>query len=154
MTKQKLFEEIKGIRRIVINKCHGGFGLSKEAILRYLELSNTPVWAEEQNSLTPFKYWLVPPGPDRLEDPSSQEWADMTLQERQAHNQKYSQQVFYDREVPRDDPYLVRAVFELGEKANGDYSKLKIVEVPEEVEWTIEEYDGLEWIAEKHRTWQ
>ena len=154
MDNQKLIEEIRGIRRVVINKCHGGFGLSNDAVLRYLELSSVPVWCEAQDSLIPFKYWLVPPGPDRLSDPSAQEWADMTLQERQAHNQAYSKQVFYDREVPRDDPFLVRTVLELGEKANGRCAELKVVEIPEDVDWTIEEYDGLEWIAERHRTWR
>jgi hypothetical protein len=31
---------------------------------------------------------------------------------------------------------------------------LEIVEIPDDVEYTIEEYDGLEHIAEKHRTWR
>jgi hypothetical protein len=31
---------------------------------------------------------------------------------------------------------------------------LLIVEVPADVDWYIEEYDGLEWVAEKHRTWE
>ena len=42
----------------------------------------------------------------------------------------------------------------MGAEANGNYAKLKIVEVPYGVEWTIAEYDGYEWVAEKHRTWQ
>jgi hypothetical protein len=25
--------------------------------------------------------------------------------------------------------------------------------VPDGVEWTVEEYDGREWVAEVHRTW-
>jgi hypothetical protein len=44
-------------------------------------------------------------------------------------------------------------VEELGEAANGSYARLKVVEIPDDVEWTIKEYDGDEWIAEKHRTW-
>jgi hypothetical protein len=44
-------------------------------------------------------------------------------------------------------------VQELGEAANGQYAKLKVVTIPDDVEWTIEEYDGMEWIAEAHRTW-
>lgn len=35
----------------------------------------------------------------------------------------------------------------------GDNCKLKVVEIPDGIEYTIEEYDGVEWIAEKHRTW-
>jgi hypothetical protein len=27
------------------------------------------------------------------------------------------------------------------------------VDIPDDVKWQIEEYDGNEWIAESHRTW-
>jgi hypothetical protein len=48
---------------------------------------------------------------------------------------------------------LVAAVEEGGEKANGGCAILKVVEIPDNIEWEIEEYDGYEHIAEKHRTW-
>ena len=60
---------------------------------------------------------------------------------------------FSQYELERDDPFLVGVVEQLGNKANGDYSKLKVVEIPADVKYTIEEYDGSEWIAEVHRTW-
>ncbi len=60
---------------------------------------------------------------------------------------------FYDRDVARDDPYLVKVVKELGMGANGPHSNLKIVEIPGDVKWHIAEYDGAEWVAEDHRTW-
>jgi hypothetical protein len=61
---------------------------------------------------------------------------------------------WHDREVARDDPYLVKIVQDLKEAAHGRFAELKIVEVPADVAWTIDEYDGLEWVAEKHRTWK
>ena len=60
---------------------------------------------------------------------------------------------FYDRDIPRDDPYLVKIVKELGMIANGAHANLKIIEIPGDVDWIVQEYDGAEWIAEKHRTW-
>ena len=39
------------------------------------------------------------------------------------------------------------------DKAGGCYARLEIIEIPDKVEWEIDEYDGLEWVAEKHRRW-
>ena len=50
-------------------------------------------------------------------------------------------------------PHLVRVVEELGRNASEEFAKLKVVEVPDDVQWTIQEYDGSEWVAEVHRTW-
>jgi hypothetical protein len=60
----------------------------------------------------------------------------------------------YDHEIPRDDPILVGVVEELGEAASGNFANLNVVEIPADVNWYIEEYDGLEWVAERHRTWK
>ena len=60
---------------------------------------------------------------------------------------------FYDRDIPRDDPILIQLFEEMGDAANGFAADMKIVEIPDGVDWEIEEYDGNEWVAEKHRTW-
>lgn len=153
--KTKLIKEIKGVQRIVINTRHGGFGLSIEGVQRYLELLGEPIWSEfdeKYPSLGMITYWRVAPGPDRVVG-NPENWHEMSLAERQAHNQKYSEQVFNDREIARDDPVLVKVVQELGERVNSKYSQLKVVEIPGDVDWEIAEYDGAEWVAEKHRTW-
>jgi hypothetical protein len=58
-----------------------------------------------------------------------------------------------DWDIPRNDLHLIVVVMQLREKANDEHSDLKIIEIPDGVEWIIEEYDGNEWVAEKHRTW-
>ena len=59
-----------------------------------------------------------------------------------------------EQTVARDDPYLVQVVEEMGgDAAGGKAAMLKIVEIPQSVDWLIQDYDGLEWVAEKHRTW-
>jgi len=58
---------------------------------------------------------------------------------------------YYD--IERNNQYLVRVVEELGDDVNGRFSELKVVDIPDDVEWQIDDYDGLEWVAEKHRTW-
>jgi len=57
-------------------------------------------------------------------------------------------------EVLRNDPKLIKIVEESGQKAGGPLSSLKVVEIPDGVNWVLEEYDGAEWVAEAHRTWR
>jgi hypothetical protein len=68
-------------------------------------------------------------------------------------NERSGTVVAYEDKIKRDDPILVEIVEQLGEAAYGDFAKLKVVEIPDDVQWTVEEYNGAEWIAEKHRTW-
>ena len=53
----------------------------------------------------------------------------------------------------RTHPLLIEAVEELGEKASGRFAKLKIVDIPENVDWEIYDYDGMETIRERARQW-
>ncbi|GAJ02350.1 unnamed protein product [marine sediment metagenome] len=57
-------------------------------------------------------------------------------------------------DLPRHDPKLVECVEELGDKANGKHAKLTVVEIPDGVKYSVEEHEGMEWIAEEHRTWR
>jgi len=141
--------------KVVINIKHGGFGLSREAALRYLELAGKKVWIEEDTRFgrgTLFEtYWLVPPE-ERVRD-CEDKWHSMSISERQAYNKAYGEQTFSPRDIPRNDDLLIRLVEEMGQEAGGRFASLKIVEIPDGVDWQIEEYDGAEWVAEKHRTW-
>ena len=56
-------------------------------------------------------------------------------------------------DIERDNPLLVQVVRDLGVKANGPFAELKIVDIPDDVAWHVDGYDGIEHIAEDHRTW-
>jgi hypothetical protein len=53
----------------------------------------------------------------------------------------------------RTCPALVSLVEQLGALANGQYAKLAVVNVPDDVKWYIHEYDGSEAVYEDHRVW-
>lgn len=55
--------------------------------------------------------------------------------------------------IDRADQDLVRIVEKLGSLSNGNNAELSIVEIPNDVKWQIEEYDGKEWVSELHRIW-
>jgi hypothetical protein len=52
---------------------------------------------------------------------------------------------------------LVRVVEKLGGQAaklhGDDRNYLKVVEIPEDIDWEIGSYDGNERVEEKHRIW-
>jgi len=53
----------------------------------------------------------------------------------------------------RSNPRLVECVLKLGAEASGFCADLRVVDVPDDVEWEISDYDGNEHVAENHRTW-
>lgn len=110
--------------KVVINKCYGGFGLSHSAMLRYAELSGITVYPEKYHGI--YYYWL-----DSTKDGKT----------------------LYDGNIERDDPILVQVVSEMGKKANGEFADLRIVEIPDGISWTIDDYDGMETVEETHRSW-
>ena len=88
--------------KVVINKCYGGFQLSKKA---YEELGL--------------------------------EWDGYGFA--------------YDND--RANPKLVEVIERLGSAGSGMLGSLKVVEIPDDIEWEIKDYDGIETIHEKHRAW-
>ena len=72
----------------------------------------------------------------------------------QLYNELSGLSIKRETEIPRHDPHLVEVVERLGEAANSGFSELKVVDIPDDVEYDICEYDGMEWIAETHRTWE
>jgi len=129
------------MRKIVINTCCGGFGVSPEASHFIAERKNVRLVVEENvNGDRYYPYYYLTDQP--YGEPVNMDadlWERGTLQN--------------FRDLDRTDDDLIAAVESLGDLACMPYSRLKVVEIPDNVEWEIMEYDGTEWVAEKHRTW-
>lgn len=150
----RLLKHLRGVQYIVINTEHGGFGLSHAAIKRYHEINNQKIWIEPNKKYNSVNtVWLVPED-ERVPIADTENWHTLSDQEKLDYNNLYESQTWHERHLTRDDPTLVQVVRELGSAANGRFAKLKIVEIPAGVDWQIDEYDGAEWVAEKHRTWR
>lgn len=147
--------------RVVINACHGGFGLSHDAAMAYAARKGIALYAWADDIST--KHFGEPDDPSTYRGilhyttvPAEQYReleADVRANDKDYKRLNESGWFWSYRDVPRDDPDLVSVVEEMGAKANGRHAQLRIVEVPAGVSWCIEEYDGSEWIAEEHRTW-
>jgi hypothetical protein len=80
---------------------------------------------------------------------------DLSEEARKMYAERKGISVFdvYVYEINRDDVDLVYVVETLQRHANSDYARLRVVEIPADVVWVIKEYDGMEHVAEVHRTW-
>lgn len=119
--------------KIVINRCFGGFGLSEEAfelLLNKKGIEYEKVTSKDNIGVCRFDYYAK----GHVGDDDHCLW---------------------DIDLCRDrsDVDLVSVVEQLGQKADGWAAELAIVEIPDDVQWHIHEYDGIEYVAEDHRTW-
>ena len=139
--------------KIVKNTCFGGFGLSDEAEELYLKKAGCTLYRYTEAKERDF-----------TDDNNNTEYRRalpgdyFTYIFKKDHGDTFtgwpddgSYWCVYD--IKRDDPLLVQVVEELGERANGSCASLAVVEIPDDVEWHISEYDGSEHVAENHRTW-
>jgi hypothetical protein len=116
--------------KIVINRCWGGFGLSEAA----------------------WEMILDRKGIEWEKTPKQHKWGYATYRDKNTGKEIY---LDYDYSYNlRNDPLLVEVVETLGEAANSDKAELEVVEIPDEVDWEIVDYDGMEHVAERHRIWR
>ena len=134
---------------LVINRCYGGFGLSQLAVREYLKRKGKECFVYNDENIGSGKLYRQ----TEIENANifsiytTKDFGETTTWE------EIQEHYFYPRNIDRTDLDLIEVVKKLGNKANGTCSELKIVEIPDGIEWEISEYDGLETVEEKHRSW-
>jgi hypothetical protein len=115
--------------KIAINRCYGGFSLSDKAFAEYLKRKGI-IFETKINAFGDLEFYK-----DSISD------------------KKYISQYDFIKCGSRNDSDLIVIIEEMGEESFGMFASLKIVEIPDDVEYEITEFDGLETIREKCRTW-
>jgi len=129
---------------VVINTCFGGFGLSQEAILELYKMNAPGIKVE-----TPKEYFGVDWEEKMADTIKRKAFYGSIIYEGKILADEYD----YAHGHLRADPKLVKVVRKMKDKSWGPYAELKIVRIPADVKWEVEEYDGMEHIAECHKTW-
>ena len=126
---------------IAINTRVGGFRLSAKAIKRLAELEGKECFFFVCQSFNKYVQVNI----EDIGDSRFYAYSDCSLDSKNyisAHDYK------------RDNPKLIQVINELGDEVNTRFSSIKIVEIPEGVDWEIEEdSDGTEVVREKSRIW-
>lgn len=131
--------------KVVINRCYGGFGLSVAARKRLIEAGSRLVkrmTISEYNRGMGSRFPMTDAGDGYETDPLS--------------TALYKDGFAYVENINMEDrssSELIALVEEMGKSADGDYAELAIIEIPDDVEWEISDYDGIETVEEKHRSW-
>jgi hypothetical protein len=132
--------------KVVVNRCYGGFGLSHEAEDLYAKKAGFEVFRyKDGGGRNKFVRW---------NDGDSYFSCYSFNKDLGDGFTDYPNWTFWSsNEIKRDDPLLIEVVEELGDKANGRHAALEIVEIPDGIDWGIDEYDGKERVKESHRSW-
>lgn len=149
--------------KVVINSCFGGFSLSPKAIKRYLELLGRECHFYEHKDWTTRLFTKVEMPENKSFNMShsfTKDFGDSFTDKEFVCGGPQSEEykaiwdyLFSYDDIERNDPLLVQVIEELGKEANGSCAELTIIEIPDDVEYEIDEYDGNESIHEKHRSW-
>lgn len=143
------------MKKVAINRCYGGFSISAEALYQLVESGSDIVekctvkeyFGEDHDELTNLTL-------SRMEDFKDGYKVNDFYVMLMKDDMVYLHDRYSDEGKSREHPDLISIIEKLGGEANGPHAELAIVEIPDDVEYTIEEYDGIEWIAEVHRTWR
>lgn len=134
---------------VVINRCFGGFGLSREAAVALIERDSEVIEIMDEADYFGEKGFQGDrtPGPDGF---YQSQWSESVLMK---DGKVFRPRIDMGSDEYRSHPDLVAVVRELGERASAALAELHIVQIPDGTKFVIEEYDGLEHVAEQHRTW-
>lgn len=141
--------------KVIINSCYGGFGLSLEVLYRSIK-ENIPVFeCYEYGDERMTRDWdsLLSKMNKKYKEFKTSNVYNWLYDEKE--KKMYAFKSFHGEESHkiRTNPDLIKIVEEMGEKANGRCAELSIVDIPDDVDWFIDEYDGIESVHEKHRVW-
>ena len=146
------------MKKVAINICYGGFSLSNMAYEKLIEWgipvcnykepkrNENGLYEKETDDEVIYDRELTLLGEDESNDKLYHFYKD-------ADNSLFGRYWDTWTRENRTHPLVIRVIEELGEAANGRCAELKVVEIPDNVEYYIDEYDGIEHVAEKHRTW-
>lgn len=125
--------------RVVYNNCFGGFGLHEDVVK----------WVRENRDSLEEEY-----ADEDIDNIAERTISGEYYPDGSGPKREYSTYVHPYR-LDRENPLLadiVEGKTEYDGQVSADVSSLRVAEVPDGVEWTIEEYDGSETVRETART--
>ena len=133
--------------KVLVNRCFGGFGLSTEAHEWLIKHKGWKVTQYGEDGK------IIDQNCELVEDPTP--WSGNTFSKYRETPKVEGGWGDDEREYPlRINQDVIECVETLGTKlASSKLAEIDIADVPDDVKWEIDNYDGSETIREKGRSW-
>lgn len=147
------------MKKVAVNKCFGGFGLSNWAMYNIAKKKGIEVFPYKvsyNDDYTEVKYKKIDDPKDIhnfssegfaervdffTEDPLEEEWI---LGMHKDNSYKVFEEFNFYPDYNRDDKEMIKVIEELGSLAERSYADIEILEIEDDEEYIVHEYDGLE----------
>ena len=145
-------KKLKALRtmKVILNKCYGGFGVSQKAYELYAKKKGIEIFVYklECTNDKPI-YRKTDMGSSIFTITFTKDFGDY-VDLYDDNSEKYILELCSNH---REDPVLIEVVEELGDRANSPFSKLVVVDIPDGMEYEIDDYDGVETLHQKVEKW-
>ena len=136
--------------KVILNKCFGGFGVSQEAYELYAKKKGIELFAYKLEIVSGKPIYIkTDTGSSIFTINFTKDFGDY-IELSDDNSEKYCLEL---RDNHREDPALIEVVEELGKRANSRFSELVVVDIPDGMEYEIDDYDGIETLHQKVRKW-
>lgn len=139
--------------KIIVNRCYGGFQVSAEAYKRYAQKIRINIFFYKEKNVKPSIQGYIYIKVDSSLIENNTFFYVQTVDLGDEVNELPNETSLYLDGDYRTDSKLIETVEELKGRASTQASKLEVIEIPDDVDWEIDDYDGMETVHEKHRSW-
>lgn len=141
------------MKKVILNKDYGVFDVSFKAYSLYAKKKGLKLYAYEPQLVKDSKgtiYEKINKDRDTLfTEYFTKDFGDVS----RISDDDYEKYRLYLDKSHREDKVLIEVVEELKEKANGRYGKLKVVEIPDNLKYVIDDYYGIETLHQEVQEW-
>ncbi len=144
------------MKKVILNKCFGGFDVSPKAYQLYAiykGYSHLYKYQLVSSSLDDTTYKLVDLFDEHFLCFYVTKYFGEEFFKNDISKEDWEKHVLYLNDDNREDDILIKVVEELGDEASGSFGQLVVVQIPDDLDYVIDDYDGIETLHARVETW-
>lgn len=139
------------MKKVILNKCFGGFDVSPKAYQLYaIYKGYSHLYKYLPNNET---YKLVDLFDEHFVCFYVTKYFGKEISKNDILKEDWEKHILYLNDNNREDDILIKVVEELGDEASGRFGQLVVVQIPDDLDYVIDNYDGIETLHARVETW-